>query len=1131
MNRLLRQNHIGGPASRFYLLTARLCLLTACFLLLPQSASADYHWADSPAFHLDLLTVQPGGGYDYADSGVFTATLYPVHRGWADSGDFSVGTQTSFTTLALRELQPNPNQSTMVVMSGGVACRYYQIVNEFDQPVNGISVQTDPPLTGPYFSSNSIKEGVVQIRVDSDQVFDGQVITVTHLNNDELPPEEQRSFTIYLADLYQTKRLEMQTSVGLGVSNVEGEMEGALEIVLKDQTGSDAEPEMISIARKALLGGGVGTSAGVKAEISLFGSRGRAGAEVSAKLIGGGFMRDQFGFDYNAGTFTENTAKLDMLLYPAIALNPVLKILQDGMELWVLPDYREEREGGLYLKAAGSATAGIGLDTGLPNAANMTCFLGAGLEGSVVVYGSVTEYANGHYTIGVEIEPKGRAYAAAGLILPTQSVDSALWGPFWNAGALATMQFELGFDPSWQLEEINLVLSCETGSGFSTYTAGRYVYRISVTGPSESLYELITPFGILSMLFDAHQSAEPQPVMLTKDGIVAEIDRILMLAQSRQDLTFQYERSFVPSKVTDCPVFEIDLGVNLGLEADLSGDIGAQFTESRELVMEEGVIVGVDYMPTEVYSTDIYDDIDITMTDVYSKAVNDFGQSALNAIFDAVEGIAEALEDFVVEAGNAVLEVGKGILETGQKVVVFFTSGEKTMMALYRPLDEPVVPDEGYFGIGGIYQIEPVDLVLPQPATLSISYQDEEIGDWDEDYFKMYRWDSNDSRWELIGGTVDTVANKVTASIDRFGNYTLGARVPYGRYTFDDDPNSVEADGTSVITWTSEPLLYNDNTAVSDGTLFTVAASAGSILSADADIDMNGIQVPVLGGQVQFDLQVPDIAWSLEVEARSVTGAAQINGSAQLTDSTPPAGPTGLAVEIVEGKVRLSWDLNSELDVTGYKVYFDDDQTGPPYEGIVYGVGQNSPVDVADANEHYLKGLRAGHLYYIAIIAYDIVGNRSAYSDELTYLHELPADSDGDGLPDEWEYLYKYYANGLDPLASDAMMDNDGDGLTNWQEYESGNNPLSADSDGDSIGDAQDMCPGTLSGVTVKASGCPAADGNDDGIINMEDFAEMGEYWLSPQPDFDFDSSGNVDFPDLAEMADQWLWLAGWYSD
>lgn len=80
----------GSPPSIFCLFPCALCLAFLALCLMPQSASADYHWSDSPSFHLDLLTVQPGGGYDFADSGIFTATLYPVQRGFADSADFRI---------------------------------------------------------------------------------------------------------------------------------------------------------------------------------------------------------------------------------------------------------------------------------------------------------------------------------------------------------------------------------------------------------------------------------------------------------------------------------------------------------------------------------------------------------------------------------------------------------------------------------------------------------------------------------------------------------------------------------------------------------------------------------------------------------------------------------------------------------------------------------------------------------------------------------------------------------------------------------------------------------------------------------------------------------------------------------
>lgn len=45
-------------------------------------------------------------------------------------------------------------------------------------------------------------------------------------------------------------------------------------------------------------------------------------------------------------------------------------------------------------------------------------------------------------------------------------------------------------------------------------------------------------------------------------------------------------------------------------------------------------------------------------------------------------------------------------------------------------------------------------------------------------------------------------------------------------------------------------------------------------------------------------------------------------------------------------------------------------------------------------------------------------------------------DSDGDGIPDEWEI-----AHGLNPLVADADADADGDGYTNLEEYNAGTNP------------------------------------------------------------------------------------------
>jgi len=66
------------------------------------------------------------------------------------------------------------------------------------------------------------------------------------------------------------------------------------------------------------------------------------------------------------------------------------------------------------------------------------------------------------------------------------------------------------------------------------------------------------------------------------------------------------------------------------------------------------------------------------------------------------------------------------------------------------------------------------------------------------------------------------------------------------------------------------------------------------------------------------------------------------------------------------------------------------------------------------------------------------------------------ADTDGDGMPDGWEV-----DNNLDPLVDDAGNDNDGDTLTNYQEYLNGSDPANADTDGDGFGDLDEWNFGT----------------------------------------------------------------------
>ena len=92
-------------------------------------------------------------------------------------------------------------------------------------------------------------------------------------------------------------------------------------------------------------------------------------------------------------------------------------------------------------------------------------------------------------------------------------------------------------------------------------------------------------------------------------------------------------------------------------------------------------------------------------------------------------------------------------------------------------------------------------------------------------------------------------------------------------------------------------------------------------------------------------------------------------------------------------------------------------------------------------------------------------------------------DSDGDGLPDDWEITY-----GLDPLVDigddGANGDPDEDGLTNLEEYNQGTDPNDPDSDDDGMPDGWEVDNGLDPNDPTDAD----EDPDEDGLTNLEEY-------------------------------------------
>ena len=146
-----------------------------------------------------------------------------------------------------------------------------------------------------------------------------------------------------------------------------------------------------------------------------------------------------------------------------------------------------------------------------------------------------------------------------------------------------------------------------------------------------------------------------------------------------------------------------------------------------------------------------------------------------------------------------------------------------------------------------------------------------------------------------------------------------------------------------------------------------------------------------------------------------------------------------------------------------------------------------------------------------------------------------PADTDGDGMPDDYET-----ANGTDPNADDAAGDEDGDGLTNLQEFlgqDSNGTPTgygrtlsgTADSDGDGLEDGVEISGGAnpwRDGIPSTPPGEPTnpndADSDDEGGNDGEEIAAGTDPNAPPPntgPIFTFTDSDGDSYDDAAEAA------------
>ena len=320
------------------------------------------------------------------------------------------------------------------------------------------------------------------------------------------------------------------------------------------------------------------------------------------------------------------------------------------------------------------------------------------------------------------------------------------------------------------------------------------------------------------------------------------------------------------------------------------------------------------------------------------------------------------------------------------------------------------------FGIGGFYQLLPQDSVLHVPSRLTIAYSEDELEGANESSLAMYYWDAKSAKWRYYGGTVDTVNNTVTALIDTLYLYTLAPTMPYGDFILRVEPDSCQADGQSQIRVTSSTIRNNDGSLVADGTLFAVSTTLGSIINDDLDPLTAGIQVASAGGKITFRITAPKVAGVATLHARSLGGESSSSTFYKFYDHIAPQAPQAINARRLEDStsVEVQWNRSTSEDVAGYVLYYGT-QRGGPYNGTSKQ-DLRSPIVMGPDTFRVIRGLAADSAYFFRVQAYDVAGNRSELSNEVSVGIITGVARWQSGLvPSKWN-LAQNYPNPFNPV-------------------------------------------------------------------------------------------------------------------
>ena len=416
-------------------------------------------------------------------------------------------------------------------------------------------------------------------------------------------------------------------------------------------------------------------------------------------------------------------------------------------------------------------------------------------------------------------------------------------------------------------------------------------------------------------------------------------------------------------------------------------DLKAQFERGAKGKLESGVLWHTKRLALESYPSVTGADFPV---DGYWRKQEEWmrrGFPQFNAVVQRVEHFVNDVQGgiTVVRDGvqSAYLQVNDGVQQSGQWISstvsgLFSDQNVPPRKSLKQSLGgfplEPA-PNQVY-AISGLVRFESTNTFVGS-AALTLHYTSTDVVGLSEVDLRIYRLGDGSNHWELVGGTVDMLAHSMRATITNLGTFAIAPPLPTGELVLSVASNTMLADGLATSLITVSNLMLNNGQAATQPWLFTVAASGVEILDSDVTGNYSGVQRVSTNGVLRFTVRAPLGGHTAKVAVASVAGDATGELGINLIDNVPPVAPSKVQATAGQSRVRVSWQTNSEPDITGYRVYYRAGTVGPPWDGTAAVEGVGSPISVTGTNS-LLRGLALGTDYFVSVSAVDTTGNESA---------------------------------------------------------------------------------------------------------------------------------------------------------